>query len=173
MPARHAGRRILGLEDVLDACRSTGVVCLLVLLAAIAIVDMRTRRIPNRLTIPSALAGLLLNVLCSGSAGGLTSAAGLLSGLAAFLPFYLAGGFGAGDVKAMAAVGAFLGPKGVLLAAAWTLGVGGLGAALVVGVLRWQAARTRVQWRLSDARRHRFPYGLAIACGSALSLMWS
>jgi len=148
-------------------------VWLLAFLAVAAVADLRTRRIPNLLTISAALVGLLLNFSRSGGPGALASGAGLLTGLAAFLPFYLAGGFGAGDVKAMAAVGAFLGPRGALLAAAWTLGVGGVGALLLLAVLRWQAARTRAGWRLRDACRQRFPYGLAIACGSALSLPWS
>jgi prepilin peptidase CpaA len=157
----------------LDVFRSTGVVCLLVFLAVAALVDLHTRRIPNLLTIAAALVGLLLNVLRSGGPGALACGAGLLTGFATFLPFYLARGFGAGDVKAMAAVGAFLGPKGALLAAAWTLGVGGLGALLMLATLRWQAARTGRGWQLRDACRQHFPYGLAIACGTALSLPWS
>ena len=157
----------------MDVFRSTGVACLLVFLAVAALVDLHTRRIPNLLTIAAALVGLLLNVLRSGGPGALACGAGLLTGLATFLPFYLARGFGAGDVKAMAAVGAFLGPKGVLLAAAGTFGVGGLGALLVVGALRWQSVRTGRIWRPVDVRRQHFPYGLAIACGTALTLPWS
>jgi prepilin peptidase CpaA len=91
------------------------------------------------------------------------SVAGLVVGLATFLPFYLLRGFGAGDVKAMAAVGAFLGPKGVLLAAGLTLACGALGAVLVV----------MASGGLAVARRRRFPYGLAIACGTVASLAWS
>ena len=157
----------------MNAYRSTATVCLLVFLAAVAVVDLRTRRIPNLLTVPAALVGLLMNLSCDGAPGALACGAGLLIGLAAFLPFYLAGGFGAGDVKAMAVVGAFLGPKGVLLAAAGTFGVGGLGALLVVGALRWQSVRTGRTWRPVDARRQHLPYGLAIACGTALTLPWS
>src|SRR5690349_13601453 len=68
---------------------------------AAAIVDLRTRRIPNVLTICALVVGIALNLWRAGGAGALSSGAGLLTGLAAFLPFYLAGGFGAGDVKAM------------------------------------------------------------------------
>lgn len=157
----------------MDACRSTVAICLLGFLAVAAVVDLRTRRIPNTLTVPAALAALLLHLWCSGAGGAMTSGTGLLTGLAAFLPFYLAGGFGAGDVKAMAVVGAFVGPKGALLAALATLGVGGVGALLVLAALRWQSVRTRLAWQLGDARRQHFPYGLAIACGTALALRWS
>jgi prepilin peptidase CpaA len=148
-------------------------VCLLAFLAAATVVDLRTRRIPNLLTISAAAVGLLLNLSRGGGTGALACGAGLLTGFAAFLPFYLAGGLGAGDVKAMAAIGAFLGPKGALMAAAWTLGVGGLGALLVLGAMRWRAAHSGRRWQLRDARRQQFPYGLAIAFGSALSLVWS
>ena len=157
----------------MEAYRSSLMLCLLIFVAAAAVVDLRTRRIPNLLTISAAIAGLLLNLSRGGGSGVMASGAGLLTGLAVFLPFYLAGGFGAGDVKAMAAVGTFLGAKGALVAATWTLLVGGLGALGVLAALRWQAARGQRHWRVSDAVRQRFPYGLAIACGTALSLAWN
>jgi prepilin peptidase CpaA len=152
---------------------SSATVCLLIFVAAAAIVDLRTRLIPNVLTLSAATLALVLNLSRAGGSGAVASGAGLLIGLAAFLPFYLAGGFGAGDVKAMAAVGAFLGPKGALLAATCTLLVGGLGALLVLAALRLKATRGQSGWQLGEAGRHRFPYGLAIACGTALSLGWS
>lgn len=157
----------------MEAYLSSGTLCLLIFVAAAAIVDLRTRRIPNLLTLSAATVGLVLNLSRTGGAGAVASSAGLLTGLAIFLPFFVAGGFGAGDVKAMAAVGAFLGPKGALLAATWTLLVGGLGALLVLAVLRWKSARNDGSWRLREAGRYRFPYGLAIACGTTLSLGWS
>ena len=156
----------------MDACRSTAAICLLAFVGLAAVMDVRTRRIPNTLTVSAALAALLLNLWCGCASGAMTWGAGLLTGLAAFLPFYLAGGFGAGDLKAMAAVGAFVGPKGALLAALATLGLGGIGALLVLAALRWQAMRARRGWQLTDARHQQFPYGLAIACGTALSLRW-
>ena len=49
--------------------------------------------------------------LVGGGVAGLGSAAGgWLVGCAAFLPFFLLGGMGAGDVKLMAALGAWVGP---------------------------------------------------------------
>jgi prepilin peptidase CpaA len=152
---------------------SSATVCLLTFVASAAIVDLRTRRIPNVLIVAAAIVGLLVNVLRSGSAGALESGAGALAGFAAFLPFYLAGGFGAGDVKAMSAVGTYLGAKGVLLAATWTLLVGGVGAVLVVAILRWQTMRAQRPWHLGTVARHRFPYAVAIACGTTLSLGWT
>ena len=167
--------------------------CLLVFLIAVAIVDVATRRIPNLLTVSAAVAGLILNFSQAGSYGALMGSAGLLTGLAAFMPFYLAKGFGAGDVKAMAAVGAFLGPQGALLAAAWTLAAGAVGAVLLL-IVRGEHTALRAlagRWlwrgysmycagrpvplvaRLDDPTRRRFPYGVAIAFGTVLSLAWS
>jgi len=156
-----------------EAYLSSDTVFLLVFVAIAALVDLRTRRIPNVLTVSAVAAALVLHMVKGGGPGALASGAGLLVGFLAFLPFYLVGGFGAGDVKAMAAVGAFLGPRDALLAVAWTLIAGGIGALIVLAALRWGRARTTGGWRLKEARRQSFPYGLAIACGTAVSLVWS
>jgi prepilin peptidase CpaA len=74
-----------------------------------AFLDVRTRRIPNWLTGPSLLAGLILHLVLGGWRSMATAAlAGVLAG-GAFLVFYLAGGMGAGDVKLMTAVGCVAG----------------------------------------------------------------
>ena len=70
--------------------------------------DLRSRRIPNWLTVTGFAVALGLR--------GLTGLDPFLSGLAAAglafllsLPFFALGGFGGGDVKLLTAVGAFLG----------------------------------------------------------------
>lgn len=166
---------------------------LMVFVAVAAAADLRCHRIPNLMTVTAAAIGVTAHLLASGPAGAVQAMAGVVVGLAAFLPFYLLRGFGAGDVKAMGAVGAFLGPKGVLLAAGWTLVLGALGAVLVLissGGLR-VALRLVGYWSMrvlaicsggaftpsSPVDRglasRRFPYGLAIACGTVASLAWS
>jgi len=167
--------------------------CLVAFLAALAVVDVGTHRIPNLLTVLAASLGLLLNCRNAGSHGALMSVAGLLTGLAIFLPFYFARGFGAGDVKAMGAVGAFVGPHGAMFAAAWTLIAGAICALTLMIVRREHSAIAslprRWAWQVfavystgqsvpsvtasDDPTRRRFPYGLAIACGSAFSFLWS
>jgi prepilin peptidase CpaA len=146
--------------------------CLLAFVAVVAVVDLTTRRIPNWLTVTAAAVALALNISRLGGHGVLASGAGLLTGVAAFLPLYLTGGFGAGDIKAMGAVGAFLGPKGVLIASVWTLLVGGLCALAVLVAFRWKTAHAKAGW-LKNAGQQPFPYGLAIALGTALSVVWS
>lgn len=136
--------------------------------------DLRTRRIPNLLTVSAVVVGFTLNIWCWGRAGAISSSVGLLFGLAAFLPFYLAGGFGAGDVKAMAAIGAFVGPKGALLAAGCTLLVGALvGLALFAAFALQPQHAGNGTTRLRNLIARRFPYGLAIAVGTACSFAWS
>jgi len=129
--------------------------------------DLRTRRIPNRLTVAAAAVAVALGVARAGWHGAVISAAGVLTGLALFLPLCLAGKLGAGDVKAMGAVGAFLGPVGVLLAAIYTLLAGGIGAVVALVACR-SAAHGRAD---SAVRRQQLPYGLAIACGTLASIV--
>jgi prepilin peptidase CpaA len=66
-------------------------------------------RIPNLLTLPLLLAGLVAHALAGGLPGLGASLIGAGFGFAALIVFYAAGGMGAGDVKFLAAVGAWLG----------------------------------------------------------------
>ncbi|RZI45005.1 prepilin peptidase [Herbaspirillum sp. HC18] len=113
---------------------------LLLLVAAWS--DLRKRRIPNALVFPSACLGLLLNVLLPegngfastlpGAAGFQHALAGMGLGLGIFLPFYIIGAMGAGDVKLMAMVGAFLGPNGTIESIVAIFLVGGVLSLLVL-----------------------------------------
>jgi len=88
-----------------------------VVLAALAvgfiacITDLRHRRIPNLLTFGAAGLALAFHGSFAGTPGLLTALAGWLVGTALFLPFFLLGGMGGGDVKLLAALGAWLGPR--------------------------------------------------------------
>lgn len=144
---------------------------LLVFVATAALLDLRTRRIPNWLNGAALALAVVINVAAAGEHGLAMSGTGLLTGASLFLPFYIAGGFGAGDVKAMGAVGAFVGPGAALAAAAWTLVVGGFCALVVVAARRWRASSADAA--PGSARRQSFPYGIAIALGTALSVTWS
>jgi prepilin peptidase CpaA len=72
--------------------------------------DVRTRRIPNVLTLSAAVAGLVYHLATSGLGGLQTAAAGWILGLLLLLPYFALGGMGGGDVKLVAALGAWLGP---------------------------------------------------------------
>lgn len=100
--------------------------------------DLRTGLIPNRITFPAMLLGLILNTYYTGWHGLGTSLAGLALGiLLLFIPFAI-GGMGAGDVKLLAAIGALNGHVFTFRAFLYGAIAGGimaLGVALVKGKL--------------------------------------
>lgn len=93
--------------------------------------DVRERRLPNALTVGAFAAAMLLRTPLGLDAlwGGLL---GALLAFALALPFFLVGGLGGGDVKLLAAVGAFLGPRDLWFALFVMAMVGGVMAILVI-----------------------------------------
>jgi prepilin peptidase CpaA len=88
---------------------------LLVMLVVAAVIDFRSRRIPNWLTAAIAVTGLAQALAWNHSIiGGWMSAVGLLVGLAINLPLFALNLRGGGDVKLFAGVGAWLGPVNVV-----------------------------------------------------------
>lgn len=75
--------------------------------------DLRSRRIPNWLTVPGLLVGIAANAAASGWPGVKTSLLGAGLGLLVLLPFVALRGLGAGDWKLAGALGAFVGPRGL------------------------------------------------------------
>jgi prepilin peptidase CpaA len=108
--------------------------------------DVRTRRIPNVLTLSAAVAGLLYHLATSGVGGLQTAAAGWILGLLLLLPYFALGGMGGGDVKLVAALGAWLGPWETFWLAMYAGicgGVLGLIVALAHGYLRRAIANVK------------------------------
>jgi prepilin peptidase CpaA len=85
-------------------------------IALCAIVDYRTKRIPNWLTVPAAVLGLAYSGLVSGGLGIGWSLAGFSIGMSLLILPWLLGGGGMGDVKMLAALGTWLGPLWILVA---------------------------------------------------------
>jgi prepilin peptidase CpaA len=149
--------------------------------------DVKSRRIPNFVTGPAIVAGLLLHTYFDGLHGLLTSlGAGLLCGVI-FLVFYLAGGMGAGDVKLMTAVGCLAGiSNSAVLLIMTSLAGGAMGIALALFRGRLKAILFNVatlathhthqgltphpELNVRNANTLRLPYGLAIAAGSCITL---
>jgi prepilin peptidase CpaA len=75
----------------------------------VAVTDVRAFRVPNAITYPFALAGLAYHGLTPGGWGLGMSLLGMAVGFAVLLFLHLLGAVGAGDVKLMAGVGAWLG----------------------------------------------------------------
>lgn len=150
---------------------------LLAMLAVATWTDARTFRIPNWLTYGGALLALI-SAAASGLPATLTALAGLAVGLAALLPLRLLRLLGAGDVKLMAAAGAFLGPVDVLYAVVLTFVAGGV---LALAWSLWQRRMGRLMRNLHGAALAaslghmpqlqqvtvgRLPYGIAICIGT-------
>ncbi len=163
-------------------------VAALVVAAVACLFDLRTRRIPNLLTLGAAAAAVGHALLTHGVSGALVSVGGWLTGCGLFLPFFLLGGMGAGDVKLIAAIGAWLGPADAFWAAIDASLAGGIMAlllALATGYLRRALDNTfllvthfrifglRPLPELTLAHGHgpRLPYALPIAAGT-LAAIW-
>lgn len=154
---------------------------------AACIVDVRTRRIPNVLTFGAAVSGFVIQSLVGGLDGALAAGGGWLVGALLFLPFFALGGMGGGDVKLVAALGAWLGPREVLWLAAYSAIAGGvLGAivAMVHGYLRTALRNVLAMlayWRtvgirpvpnltLDSAKTPRLAYAIPIFAGTVMTL---
>ncbi|QEZ45839.1 A24 family peptidase [Cupriavidus oxalaticus] len=154
-----------------------------------AAIDLDRRRIPNWLTFGAWIVALPVQVATHGiTTGSLAWLYGWLVGLALFLPLYLLRGMAAGDVKLLAAVGAWLGVSMVLKIALATCVIGGIWA-LVLLIVTGQTLSTfsRVFHMLSmavtgrarpvqpegEASAGSIPYGVAIAAGTLTMLFAS
>ena len=159
----------------------------LIVAAAAMFWDLRTRRIPNELTFGAAAVALGYGLIAGGPWGLLMAAAGWLAGAALFFPIFALGGMGAGDVKLLAALGAWLGPvDAVWLAIFASISGGVIGAvvALYHGYLRqagtniwmmlthWRAAGLQpvAGLTLRDAGAPRLAYAVPIAIGVVVTL---
>jgi prepilin peptidase CpaA len=122
--------------------------------------DLRSRRIPNWLVLPFMLAGFIVPAWLHGWHGLVQSLEGFALGAVVYGFLSLKGGMGMGDVKLVAAIGAWVGPRQLafaLLFIAMAGGVMALGWA-IAGGLKGEVWKSR-----------KIPYAPAIAIGTLLS----
>ena len=151
------------------------------------VTDVRAARIPNALTLLGVVAGLVAHAVLPAGLGVGAALAAAAAGLVVFLPFFVLGGMGGGDVKLMAAVGAWLGWPAILTAAL-TIAIVGGGVALVVAISRgylrqalgnllalarfWIVAGVRPEpsLTLAEGRGPRLPYAVPVLLGVLVTL---
>ncbi len=148
-----------------------------------AVIDLYTRRVPNLLTLGLAGAGLAFAALRISTIGLGGAVAGFGLGFVLMLPGHLLGATGAGDVKLLAAVGAWLGPARTGQAFFYTAIAGGV-LAVVVAIRRRRLRETmertaalvrsgggnvtEIEAPTSD---NRFAYAPAIAVGAFIAAL--
>jgi prepilin peptidase CpaA len=112
--------------------------------------DVRSLRVPNLLTLPALLGAVLLSPWLGATSGPLEAAVGAALGFGLLVGPYTLGGMGAGDVKALMVLGAWIGPEAVFGATVWAvIAAGGFGLALLtlrgeIGPLARRWSRTLV-----------------------------
>jgi prepilin peptidase CpaA len=115
-----------------------------------ALWDLRTRRIPNVLTFGSALLAIVVHAYAGGVTAAGWSLAGWFVGVLFFLPIFALRGMGAGDVKLLAALGAWLGPGPIVWVALFSLVAGGvIGLLVALGYGYLTQALTNIWWMFS------------------------
>jgi prepilin peptidase CpaA len=149
--------------------------------------DIKSRRVPNFITGPGILLGLVLHLSLGGwKQLGLAAAAGLICGVV-FLIFHLVGGMGAGDVKLITAVGCIAGLSQAGYLLLLTSLAGGVLAIILalyrrrlketltnLGALilhfRLEGYQPHPELNVSNSQTLRLPYAVAIAAGTALTM---
>ncbi len=139
--------------------------------------DLKRRHIANWIPAAALAGGFGWQIGRAGWGGALNALGGAAAGFCVFLVFYLLGGMGGGDVKLMSGFGALLGPGGLLSAALWTAGVGGViavGALFWKSIRKWTGGKSAVDQPMSQEDKDReasIPYAPAIALGVWISLL--
>jgi prepilin peptidase CpaA len=149
-----------------------------------AIVDLKTRRVPNWLTLGVAAVGITMAAAHLDGVTPIGALEGLAAGLLLMLPGHVIGKTGAGDVKLLAAVGTLLGPRLIAMAFLYAAIAGGVLAVLVAirrGRLRRAIENTATLMRTGGANvgdietpaaDNRFAYAPAIAVGAVVAAVW-
>jgi prepilin peptidase CpaA len=102
-----------------------------ILLTVVAgLVDLRTRKIPNWLSVPGIVVGIGVNTMVGGWPGCKASLLGTGLALGLLLPLVLLRALGAGDWKLMGAVGALMGWRMMLVVLLFSIFAAGLMAVI-------------------------------------------
>jgi len=163
-----------------------------VVLIVAAVIDGFELKVPNWITFPFIITGWIYSTAAFGWEGLGWSVVGMLVGLALLMPLYSIGGMGAGDVKLLAGVGAWVYASHTMYAFAATAVVGAvLAVAMVVCRRAWKKHSAQFMVILNEilvirnpeqlatiaAQRKPsmllLPYGIPIAIGTIGYFVWT
>jgi len=152
-------------------------------------IDFSQKRVPNWLNLSLILVGFALQAVFGGWSGVSDGFLGMLTGFGLLIVPWLMHGMGAGDVKLMAAIGVWLGPKLTLYSFGLGALIGGLAAVVMIlstGRLRMACANLGVILAKCSHRQTMFtdfgsaksfgvssqllPYGVPLTGGTLLVL---
>jgi prepilin peptidase CpaA len=152
-----------------------------------AVLDYRTKKIPNWLTVSAAALGLAYQTFSPTGIGPAMALAGLAIGFCLLLLPWLLGGGGMGDVKLLAALGVWLGPLLILVSfgLAAILAAGGAIAVMSASAMTEGFSATRRRYVQSASgggnvaeggkprkTRRVLPFAVPVALGTWLVLAW-
>ena len=112
--------------------RNIQIVSLLLLTEAAVLCDLSNGRIPNELVLGGLGMGLIYQAVLSGLMGVVLCFGGILLPVLLFGPLYYFRMIGAGDIKLMGVVGAFVGPAACFSCILWSLIAGGIISLMLV-----------------------------------------
>ena len=167
----------------------TNIILSLMVVSAL-VLDLKTNKIPNYITFPGIIMGIILYIITDGFSGLAFGALGAVAGIALLLIPFAIKGIGGGDVKLLGAIGAFKGAQFVFTTFLASAIFGGIIALIVIiwrrkiiEVLKWcfkalykifafiiTKGRFKVPLGSFPAKGIKYPYGLAIALGAFLIL---
>ena len=148
-----------------------------------ALIDLRTRRVPNPLTLGIAATGVAFAATRLSGLSVASAVLGLSVGVGLMLIPYIFGAMGGGDLKLFAALATFLGPGPTVLAFLYTLLAGGI-LAVTVALQRRRLQETvqnaavlvttggaNVSAIENPTSNNRFAYAPAIAVGTLVAAL--
>lgn len=161
--------------------------CVLAIAAVACVCDLKSARIPNWLTLSAAATAIAFHTMAPQGEGLAVALRGLALGLAVFFPVFALRAMGAGDVKLLAALGAWLGATAVFWVAIYASVAGAVLALLVMiarGYLRQGFRNIRMllmfwwvegikplpSMTLDAPKAVRLPYAIPITVGLAATL---
>lgn len=154
------------------------------LVLSITYMDVRYRRIPNKLVLMILIGGIALNAFFGAWPGFLTSLLGMVMAFALMFTLHVLGTMGAGDVKLFAAIGAVLGSSLVFQTFLIVALTGGILAIFKMVYMRRAAAtmfrvvqffvgflpgQTVPRFSVPADRNYTLPYAVPICLGSVVS----